>query len=361
MLIQLMAINCPIKIEILRDYQMRYRYTNAKKRETVNGLVVVGVGSMGWNHARVCSELGVLVGVCDRDEEAVSKVSEHFGVPGFSDLSVAISETKPSGVIIATPTSTHAGIASDVINRGINVLVEKPIASDVSEAEGLVTLAKESGVTLAVGHIERHNPVISAAKRELSKGVLGEVVTISTRRVSNFPGRIRDVGVILDLGIHDIDNVTYLMEDKPTKVYATGGSLNDIEHEDNATLIVDFENGNSAVIETNWITPMKVRKVSLTCENAFAELDYIKQEMLVSKSNFIDSESRSQYDPKIEVGIKNVPVIRAEPLKLEIQDFLDSIKHGRAPLVDGEQGVLALRIATAALESLKSGKVIELG
>jgi len=326
----------------------------------MSGLLVVGVGAMGWNHARVCSEIGLLKGVCDRDEAAMEDVAKRFGVPGFSDLDEAIEELRPLGVIVATPTFTHFEMASKVIGAGISVLVEKPLTDDVSTAESLVRMAGERGVTLAVGHIERHNPVITEAKKKLESGEWGEVVTISTRRVSNFPGRIRDVGVILDLGIHDIDNATYLMGSNPISVFATGGSHNDIEHEDHATLMMGFENGNTAVIEVNWITPMKVRTVSLTCEHSFVELDYMKQDISISSSVFAEPENPNQFPANIEIERRSIPVKQEEPLKLEIQDFVESIGDGGEPLVDGRQGLIALKVAIAALESLKSGKVIGL-
>ena len=328
-------------------------------------VLVVGVGAMGWNHVRVCSEVGVLCGICDQDGGEVERVSEEFGVPGFNDLDEAISELQPDGAIIATPTFTHFEIASKIIDAEINLLIEKPISDDVDKATELVHKAKEKGLVLGVGHIERHNPVISEAKRRIGKGEWGEVVTISTRRVSNFPGRIRDVGVVLDLGIHDIDNATYLMGSNPISVFATGGSQNEIDYEDHATLMIGFQNGNNAVIEVNWITPMKVRSVSLTCEHAFVELDYMKQDISVSSSVFTEPNNPNQFPANIEIEKKSIAVNRDEPLKLEILDFLraisDSENSGTAPpLVDGEQAITALRVAVAALESIETGKVVSI-
>ena len=152
----------------------------------------------------------------------------------------------------------------------------------------------------------------------IERGDLGDIITISSRRVSNFPGRIRDVGVILDLGIHDIDNSIFLMGSKPISVYCTGGTHNDIEHEDHVTMTVRFENGKSAVIEVNWITPMKVRKLSLTCDMGHVELDYIDQSITMSSSRFVKPEEETQFPAKIEFDKKSLPVEKDEPLKLEI-------------------------------------------
>ena len=136
----------------------------------MSGILVVGVGAMGWNHARVCSEIGVLSGVCDMDIESANIVAEKFEVPCFSRIGEAISVLDPDGVIIATPTSSHHKIGMEVIESGVNVLVEKPISDGVENAIQLVEYAKKRDVVLAVGHIERHNPVISSAKREIKTG-----------------------------------------------------------------------------------------------------------------------------------------------------------------------------------------------
>ncbi len=324
----------------------------------MDGILVVGTGSMGWNHARVCSELGLLVGICDRDEGVVKKVGENFGVPGFADLQNAIDETDPEGVIISTPTSTHHDVGTVAIMNGRNVLIEKPLAVDLEEGNRLVGLAREYGVTLAVGHIERHNPVISKARESLSSGDWGEIITISSRRVSNFPGRISDVGVILDLGIHDVDNVIFLMGSKPKSVYASGGKHHDILFEDHATIQITFENGNNALVEVNWITPMKVRTLSLTCEKSFVVLDYMNQQVTVSSSRFVDPKQPRKFPVDIEIDSRELGLNVVEPLRLEIEDFISSIRNGTKPLASGEDGLLALEICIAALESIKTGDVV---
>ena len=336
------------------------------RRIDMQSVLVVGVGAMGWNHVRVCSEIGVLCGVCDQNRSEADRVAEEFGVPGFYEIDSAIAELCPDGVIIATPTFTHYEIASKVIDKGISLLIEKPISDDIQKAIELVDRANGEDLVLAVGHIERHNPVITEAKKNIVEGEWGEVVTISTRRVSNFPGRIRDVGVILDLGIHDIDNVIFLMGSTPISVYAVGGSLNDIENEDHATLMIKFENGNNAIVEVNWITPMKVRTVSLTCEESFVELDYMSQEIVASSSVFVDPENPNQFPANLEIQREIIPVESKEPLRLEIEDFLECIRIRKtggdfSPLVDGEQGIMALKVALAAIESINSGEVVLIG
>ena len=321
-------------------------------------ILVVGVGSMGFNHARVCSELGVLAGICDRDAEAVEKVSERFNTRGFTDLELAINSLNIDGLIISTPTFTHLQVAKIAIENGINILVEKPIADSYTNGKKMIEMAKESNVKLAVGHIERFNPVIKSAKKILNADELGEIITISSRRVSNFPGRIRDVGVILDLGIHDIDNSISIMQSVPISVYATGGSHNDIEFEDHVSIVIKFSNGKSAVLEVNWITPMKVRTLSLTCEKGFMELDYMKQSVTISESKFVEADSRSQFPAKIEFGKREVHIENEEPLSLEIKNFIQVIDFDNSPSVTGEDGLMALKVAEAAIKSLETGEVV---
>ena len=183
-------------------------------------------------------------------------------------------------------------------------------------------------------------------------------MAISSRRVSNFPSRIRDVGVILDLGIHDIDNAIHLMGSRPVSVFARGGRINDIKFEDHATLAIGFENGRNALVEVNWITPMKVRKLSLTCEKSYVELDYINQQVKISSSTFIEDEESGGFTAKIEFDEKIIPMVQQEPLKLEIMSFIEAIKGDSSGIVDGMQARQALQVAIAAMESLESGGVV---
>ncbi len=323
-------------------------------------MLVVGTGSMGWNHVRVCSELGFLAGVCDNDSESSKTVGEEFGVPYFTSVEEAIEDCRPDGVIIATPTSSHHQIALSALTLGAHVLVEKPITNDCATGREIIDKSEKLGLICGVGHIERFNPVIKRCKKMIDDGELGEVITISSRRVSNFPGRIRDVGVILDLGIHDIDNSIFLMGCKPVSVFCSGGTHNEIEYEDHVTIMILFENGKSAVIEVNWITPLKVRKISLTCEKAFAELDYMDQTITVSSSKYIDPDDKSQYPARIEFETRNLPVIKNEPLKLEIEDFISAMNGEKEIGVSGKDGLLALKVARAAEESLSKGEVINI-
>ena len=281
-------------------------------------------------------------------------------MPGFSDIDEAIESTRPKAAIIATPTFTHYKIATKLLNNGCNILVEKPLVREIEHGNELIKMSKDLGLIISVGHIERHNPVVRRAKAHLENGEWGELITLNSRRVSSFSGRINDVGAILDVGIHDIDNLVYLMNSKPVSVYASGGSFNDIMFEDHANIIVNFENGKSGAIEVNWITPMKVRTLSLTCSNVFVELDFIDQEMIISRSEILESASPVLYPAPLEFKSTKIGLNKKEPLRLEIEDFLQSIEGNKEPLVDASEALQSLKVALGAVESLKIGDVVSI-
>jgi UDP-N-acetylglucosamine 3-dehydrogenase len=261
-------------------------------------------------------------------------------------------------VSIASPTSTHFEIANAAIKAGKHVLVEKPIGGDVEKAKELVLEAKKKGVVLAVGYIERHNPVVGITKNLIEKREFGEVISVSSRRVSSFPSRIKDVGVILDLGIHDIDVIRYLLGSNVRSVYSLAGGIGKKEFEDHANILLEFENGIFAFIEVNWLTPMKVRKVSLTCSKNFVEMDYINQNLIISSSTIKKLDTGNLYRIPQEYEERKIEVERREPLKNELSDFLNAIQKGEEPLVSGEEGVRTLEIAHAAMLSAQKGEKI---
>jgi UDP-N-acetylglucosamine 3-dehydrogenase len=321
-------------------------------------LAVIGLGAMGWNHLRVAQDLGVLAAVSDLSAEARAKAAKAYNVPVTATPEEAFKLA--DAVVIATPTTTHVDLALAAIAAGKHVLVEKPLADTRHHAVRIVDAAHEAGVTLAVGHIERHNPAVAYAKQALQSGELGSLLTMLGRRVSAYPGRIRDVGCILDIGIHEIDIARYLAGSEATTVHALAGSSRTDGREDHALIQLGFANGTSACIETNWLTPMRVRKNTLTCTNALVELDYMAQSARVSRSQFTDATDPARYQPDLEYDSREMVLKRQEPLRNELQDFLAAAERHRPPLVSGKDGLQALRIAEAALESVKSGRSLHL-
>jgi len=320
---------------------------------------VIGVGSMGQNHVRVYSEIAEIVGIADPDVKAGGIVSNRFNVSYFTSAADLLKE-ELDAVSVCVPTEHHAKVALDVIKAGIPLLVEKPLAATAEEASKVVDAAKSAGVTLAVGHIERHNPAIAAVKRHLQEGQYGDLVTATARRVSSFPGRVRDIGVVMDLGVHEIDVLRFLVGAPVESVFALGGRKLHGNFEDHANVLLRFHNGVHGFIEVNWLTPMKVRKLALTCLKSFVEVDYTEQSVTVSSSTLGPLDPFNLYQIPLEHHQQKIHVRKEEPLRRELEDFLNAIREKRSPLVSGEDAVETLLVAIAANESHRTGKLVQL-
>lgn len=290
---------------------------------------VVGLGMMGQHHARVYSELGYeLVGVVDTDIERAKEIGERYGARYYSDYAQLISQV--DAVSIAVPTTLHRQIATDFIRQGVHCLLEKPIASNLEEAEEIIREAERKQVKLMVGHIERFNPAVLKLKQLIDRGDLGKLMIISTRRVGPFVSRVRDVGIIIDSATHDIDIARYLTGKEPAGVFSRAGRFQH-EKEDHAIVILNFGD-TTACIEVNWFTPHKVRSLVATGSKGIAYLDYIEQELTIHNSQ----------------NAKTIKIEKAEPLKLELEHFLECVKNDKKPLVDGYEGLKVLKIALEA-------------
>ncbi len=308
---------------------------------------VVGVGMMGQHHVRVYSELAKegkveLVGIADANFERAKELARKYGTIPYADYRDLARENLDA-VDIAVPTSLHREVALEFINRGTGALVEKPIADTIENAEAIIKAAEEKAVTLMVGHIERFNPAVLKLKELIGRGELGKVVTISAKRVGPMAKRIRDVGIIIDLGVHDIDVISYLFGERVRTVYARAGNvLHPAGVEDHALITLGFDEG-TGIVETNWLTPHKTRTLNVVGTGGIAYLDYIEQAL-----RFYNDE-----------WIKEAKIERKEPLRNEIEHFIECVETGKRPIVDGEAGLHALKVALLAQESAKSGKVLE--
>ncbi len=315
---------------------------------------VIGVGSMGQNHARILSEMGLLEGVADIARGAAKAVGDRFSVDHFTSYKEML-KGDFDAVMVVTPTGTHKKIASDAIAKGKHVLLEKPMTGSSADLKTLVSLAKRHNVVLAGGFTERHNPAVDFARRSIKSEVYGKLITAATRRVSSMPTRVRDIGVVMDLGIHDIDVLQHIIAKAPRSVYALGGRTHGTKHEDHANILIDFEGGETGFAEVNWLTPMKVRKLALTCSKNFVEVDYMNQGALVCSSTFRQIEAGNLYQVPIEFDIRSIGLRKEEPLKREIRDFVEAVDRGKHPLVTGASALTTLKIAEAALRSMRTG------
>jgi len=316
---------------------------------------LIGVGSMGQNHARILADMGILEGVCDISPEAVKKVGSRYSVASFTDHRELL-RGEVDAVVIVTPTTTHKKVASDALKAGKHVLLEKPMTGSSSDLVELVGLAAKQNLVLGGGFVERHNPVVDFAKKGIQSGEYGELITVASRRVSSLPSRIKDVGVVMDLGIHDLDVIQHVVDQQARSVYALGGKGKGIQFEDHANILIDFDGGATGFAEVNWLTPMKVRKLSLTCSKNYVEVDYMEQSAQVCSSTFKPFEAGNLFNVPIEFDLRRIALRKEEPLRRELVDFVSAVEKGKEPLVPGESGVRTLKIAEAALRSLVSGR-----
>ena len=310
------------------------------------GVAVIGAGFWGKNHVRVFSELQEtqLVAVCDVDVEKAKAIAQQYGVDAYSDSRKLLKRKEVKAVSICTWTTTHAAEAMRALRAGKHVLVEKPIASNIREARKIVKLAEQSDRHLMVGFIERFNPSVQRAKDMLRKGEIGELVSATATRVSQWPQRIGDVGVVKDYAIHEIDIMRKVFEEDPTKVYAMAGNLKHTKFEDYAQIMLTFKHGKTAFIEANWLTPNKIRRLTLTGSDAILSLNYLTQEVSIEN---LTRMLKPRYEWK-------------EPLKLELQHFARSLLKDKEFEVTGMDGLKALMIAEAALKSSESGGMVNL-
>lgn len=323
---------------------------------------VVGVGAMGRHHARIYSDLADtnLVGIADPNQENADFVAQRYGVPAYADHRDLLSATEPQLVSVAVPTSMHLAVGRDAAAAGAGLLVEKPIAASVAEGQALIAAAREAGVVITVGHIERFNPAVRELKSRLDQGELGRVFEIRARRMGPFPARVRDVGVVVDLAAHDLDIMRWMIGSPVARVFAETTRRVHTEHEDLLSGLLRFENGEIGVLNVNWLTPTKVRELSVTGERGMFLVNYLTQDLEFYENLYADSHWES-YGVLQSVGEGNMTRLRIakyEPLSAEIEAFVSAVRDGADPGVSGEDGVAALALAIDVVESGRSGEVV---
>jgi len=305
---------------------------------------VIGLGGFGKHHARVLNDLGALAAVCDIVDEKAKLYGMKYHVDHFTDV-LKMADAGIDVAVVATPTVTHAKVAYQLMAKGVRYLMlEKPFTITLSEAKELSAKAEAEGVELMVGFIERFNQAVVATKELIGKQEIGTPILYFTSRVGRWPEQIFDVGVVKDTAIHDIDLLRYVSGERPSQVYATTGRLVHHRHEDYANILLKYASGKVAIIETNWLTPRKTRKVSVTGTEGVIEADLMQQATTIMKQN----ETRSP-----NIAFK-------EPLQLELQHLLECAAKGLSPSPSEEDAIVALEIAEAALNSSSTGAPIRL-
>ena len=332
--------------------------------ETIN-VLVVGVGHLGKQHARVYRELeGVrLVGVVDNEPERAKEVGTNLGVPYYCELTPSLLASVQAASVV-TPTPSHFDVASRLMREGISVLVEKPMTTTLEQAHELVSISKQCHVTLQVGHIERFNPVVLSALPYIH-----DPVFIECDRIHPFSFRSVETSVVLDLMIHDIDIVLNLVDAPVAQLDAVGARVLS-GTEDLANARITFENGCTALVKASRVAIQKNRKMRIFSTSSYISLDYIaKTGMRISLKNGYDWQkidfkkmasleaSQGVYPLFMQFfNIEQLSISSEEPLKGELQAFLLAVRTGREPVVTGEHGVQAIDIATRIMEQIQNSQ-----
>ena len=309
--------------------------TDAKRALRVG---VVGAGVMGSNHARVLAGLPdvTLVGIVDPLPEHRARATAMVGCRAFASLDELFDEDVDA-ITIAAPTHLHHEIALACITRNIHILVEKPVASTVEEGQDIVNAARSAGVTLMVGHVERFNPAVAAIKQAIS----GEdILSIGITRVGPFPPRMSNVGVVIDLAVHDIDLIRWFTESDIVEVQPQLSSAV-AEREDIALLQFRTASGVLAHINTNWLTPFKARNVTVATRGKYVMGDLLTRQVTECFG----------FKPDGSYSMRHLPVGHDEPLRAELIAFVSAVRERKLPAVTGEEAVASLEIAIRCLEA----------
>lgn len=306
---------------------------------------------MGKHHARVYSSIKGcrLVAVSDVNEKAGREIARQHACLYFKDYKEMLKEV--DAVSIAIPTAYHKEVALECINAGKHVLVEKPISDTLENAREIIAAAKRMKVKLAVGHVERFNPAVQRLRKMMKSGELGNITTVLARRVGVFPPQIRDANVIIDLAVHDIDILNFILGRTPTRIHAEAGKALINRREDYADILLKYD-GTNALIQVNWITPVKIRSLAITGTKGYAELNYVTQELVLYRSKYERNfETFEDIVKFAEPEITRIRVKKSEPLREELKNFIHCIGSSRNPLVSGEDGLKALEVAMEIVRS----------
>ncbi len=299
---------------------------------------VIGVGSMGINHVRSYASLKHvcdLIGVYDTDSRRAGDTAQSYGVKSFSSLEDLLAEV--DAVNIATPTSTHYNIAVEAVRSGIHILIEKPITSEVEQAEEILSMARDKNLTVQVGHIERFNPAIQALP-----GILEDedIIALDVQRMGPYDPRINDTDVIQDLMIHDIDVVNSLIEGDIKDVQGFGRVVKSDKLIDYAVANILMSDGIIATLTASRATHKKVRKLSITTMKSYIELDYMQRKVIVTRRGGLVRDNNYQQENELEEIFSD----EEEPLKAQLKHFICAVKNDTRPLINGSDGLEALRL-----------------
>jgi predicted dehydrogenase len=327
-------------------------------------VAVVGAGAFGRNHLRVYRELEQagepvqLAAVVDRDSAAARAAAERFGVGAFESIEACLEATQIDAASICVPTVAHADAARPLLEAGVDLLIEKPLAASLEDADCILTLARENGRIVQTGHLERFNPAVTAARKHLNQPMFFEV-----HRLSVFTPRSLDIDVVLDLMIHDLDIVLSLVDSPIKEVRAVGLPVLSPKV-DIANVRIEFTNGCVSNFTASRISTERVRKVRFFQPHQYLSIDFARQDLLMidvteaaaklalsspaqvaAMAEMLNAAQQPGGHPSPGLSLRKVPVEPGEPLRLEIASFLDAVRHRTQPVVSGEDGKRALALA----------------
>lgn len=310
---------------------------------------VIGVGNMGYNHVRnyAHNQPVTLCGIADIDEETGKKVAHEFHTRYHKSYKDLLQKENPDIVSICVPTSLHYEVAKYCLTHGIHVLLEKPITDDLEKGKKLIALAQKKNLKFFVGHIERFNPAVLKVKEMIEQGELGEIIAITAQRVGGHPLHVKDVDIAIDLAIHDIDIINYLLNEKPKNITTNKQKTLTKKYADSIELFLKYKKA-SAYIQTNWITPVKIRKLTITGSKGYIEMDYINQRIEFFKSNYENFKKSSlHFSDYIFRFFEPEPIVitipKKEPLQDELTFFINAVKNNDP--IDPRFAIDALEIA----------------
>jgi len=309
-------------------------------------IAVIGVGGWGKNHVRVLHNMGILEAVCDLSADRAKEIAKKYDTKFYSSIKDLFSNERGlNACLVCTPTKSHLSVVREAVQNGCHVFVEKPLSFSSKECEEMTDLSKKAKVLLTCGYVERFNPAVQDLKKIIQKQTYGDLLMMEFHRENRMPLHIKDVGVIYDTSVHDIDTAMFLFGKGAKMVFARAGKKFHL-FEDFATIMLGFEDQKVAIIASNWVTPKKVRTFSAVCTEGTINGDFITQEIRIDHVDATIIPRRQQFQ---------------EPLVLELQSFIEVIEGKRKqPVVTSEEATNVTKVAEAALLSSETGSPIYL-
>ena len=322
---------------------------------------VIGLGMMGRNHARIFGlmDSSRLVAMADSSPPALESMARMYNARAYTDYVEMLDRERPDIVSVAVPTRLHREVAVAALERGVHVFLEKPISGDVVEGQKIIDAAEKAGAKLAVGHIERFNPAVLELKKQLDAGQLGRIFQIHARRVGPFPPRVQDVGVVIDLATHELNLLEYLTGSRVETIYAETEREIHVTHEDLLTGILKFADGTVGILDINWLTPTKIRELSLIGEKGMYLVNYLTQDLYFYENDY----ANGHWEGLAIMGVSEGRLIRhnikrKEPLLAELESFVNAVANDQPPQIDGKEALRAVMLAQKLLESGQLHRVL---